>query len=221
MEKISLLIAEDHNLVREGLVNILKENDWIDIIFEAETGEELVNGYFANKPDIVLTDIKMPSIDGLTAAEKILKKDADAKILFLSMFSSKQYAYEVNQLGGKGLLPKNINKEELSLALKTVVEGGKYFSGFSEEDLIKLEGVSNSDQNGIDITIKRKLSKRELEILNLIAEGCSSDEIAEKLFIARRTVDSHRRSIMDKLNIDSAPKLIKVAVENRDIEKDE
>ena len=221
MKKISLLIAEDHNLVRQGLVNILKENDWIDLIFEAETGEELVSGYSANKPDIVLTDIKMPLIDGLSAAEKILKKDADAKILFLSMFSSKQYAYEINQLGGKGLLPKNINKEELSLALKTVVEGGKYFSGFSEEDLIKLEGVSNSDQSGIDITIKRKLSKRELEILNLIAEGCSSDEIAEKLFIGRRTVDSHRRSIMDKLNIDSAPKLIKVAVENRDIERDD
>lgn len=221
MNKIKLLIAEDHNLVRYGLINTLKEFEWITIASEAETGAELIDNYFLTKPDIVLTDIKMPNIDGLSAAKKILDKDANAKILFLSMFNSEQYAYEVYRLGGKGLLPKNIDKEELVKAIKTVNEGRLFFSGYTTEEITKIADKNISTESLIDVTYKSKLSKREHNILMLIGEGCSSDEIAEKLFIAKRTVDSHRRSIMEKLNIESAPKLIKFAVEHTQSNSDE
>lgn len=214
MEKLRLLVAEDHHLVRQGIINILEDFHWITVIAEAESGDALMEKYFRFEPDIVLTDVKMPRRDGMQAARKILNKDKAAKIVFLTMFNTDETLYEAKRIGAKGLLPKDIMKGELLDALKIVGNGGEYFFGYSEEKIKEILDRFETTKNTSNKNISNNLTEREIEILELLADGLSSEEIADKLFLGKRTVDSHRGKIMSKLNLHSVPKLIKFAVEN-------
>ncbi len=213
-KKIKVLIADDHRLLREGLIKMLEKYPDMSIIGEADDGEELINNFMKLKPDIIMTDISMPVLSGIEAVKKVKEIDRSSKILFLSMYSSEEYIYTCLKAGGNGLISKNISEGELVKAVRTVYEGEKYFgSKYTGDKLNKL--VQQYDSVYITEFKKKDppLTKRELEVLKLVGDGCTSVEIANKLFINIRTVDSHRTSIMHKLNLNTRSELIKYAIE--------
>ena len=212
MGKIKVLLADDHNILRQGLIDVLRNYEDIVVVAEAESGSELKIKFDKHHPDIVLTDIEMPEGSGIEAATEILKSNPRAKILFLSMFFNEDYILKVDSIGGKGLLSKEIYKDELVNAIRTVYNGDTYYFGLKDEDINKLRTRSK------EMMDKRKnkntlLTPREHDILIEISKGISSEEIAENLNIGKRTVDTYRSSIMNKLNIDSLPKLVKYSIE--------
>jgi two-component system response regulator NreC len=210
--KIRLLVADDHNLFRSGIINLLSDEKDIFVVGEAASGKELIERYFELKPDIVLADISMPDMDGIEALKKIKEKDPGVKFLFLSMYEGEEYIYYCNSAGGKGLISKKVLKGELLFGLQTVAENGKYFG--TEIDEKKLEEISkkyNKKINPDDLT-SDSLTPREKKILELIGEGFTSNEIAEKLFLSKRTIDTHRTHLIQKLNLKSLPELIKYAI---------
>jgi len=211
-ERIRLLIADDHNLFRTGVINLLENERDIFVVGEAETGEQMVNNYFLLKPDVVLVDISMPVLSGIDALKKIKETDSAARVLFLSMYEGEEYIYYCLQAGGNGLISKKVLKGELLYAIRLIKEGKYYFGAeVTEEKLNEIIGRYKNENiylySGDD-----KLSPREIQILKFISDGLTSPEIAEKLFISKRTIDSHRTHMMQKLNLKSLPELIKFAV---------
>jgi two-component system response regulator NreC len=208
---IRLLIADDHNLFREGIKNLLGDEKDIFIVGEAETGESLVKKYIELKPDIVLADISMPQLTGIEALEKLKKSGQRPKFLFLTMFDGDEYIYYCAKAGCRGLVSKKIMKGELIFAIKTVNEGKRYFGAkINEEELNEI--IDNFEKK----TEKRKngdeLTPREEQIVRLISEGLTSSEIAERLFVSKRTIDTHRTHLIQKLNLKSLPDLIKYSI---------
>ncbi len=214
MGKIRLLIADDHTILRQGLVDILEKYDDICVVAEAEDGNSLVSKYFTFLPDVVLSDIEMPNLNGIEAAQEILKRDTSAKILFLSMYNSEEDFYKIYQAKALGLIPKEIIKNELVHAIRTVYNGDKYFLGKSETEIkaiiTKYSTISSSSFAEARSTT---LTPTEKNVLLFIAEGKTSQEIANLTHKSKRTVDSIRSAIMSKLNLHTLPQLIKYAME--------
>lgn len=211
---INILIADDHKLFRAGIIKMLSDYSDILIINEAENGEELFEKYFENRPDIALVDISMPVLSGIDATQKIRIKDSKAKILFLSMYDSEEFIYSCLLSGGMGLVNKNIMEEELVYAIRHIFAGHQYFGKeLNDEQLseifFKFDSIfkTNSDKSKFNFT------RREIEILKLIGKGNTSADIAEKLFISIKTVDTHRKHMADKLNLESLSELLKYAIE--------
>jgi len=209
---IRILVADDHKLFRSGIISLLENEREVLVVGEAENGDELVEKYFKLKPDVVLVDISMPGLTGTEAIKKIRRKDQSIKALFLSMHDDEEYIYHCRKAGGKGLISKNIMKGELILAIKKVYEGGNYFGiNLTERRLNDLTSkyhvLMENPKGDIDI-----LSPREEQILRFISEGLTSGEIAEKLFVSKRTIDTHRTNLMQKLDLKSLPELIRYAI---------
>lgn len=213
LKKIRLLIADDHNIVRQGLISILEEQKNFVIVAEAEDGETMHEKYFTFRPDVVLTDISMPKLNGFDASKKILVNDKNAKIIFLTMHNSEEYIYKAIKIGVSGLITKDVIKGELIEAIETVAEGGTYFCKISEDGLKKIRNKFEKSNDKLETTNTSLLTEREKEILKYISQGFTSDEIAELLMLGRRSVDRIRSSIMEKLNIKTLPQLIRFAVE--------
>ena len=213
MQKIRLLLADDHNILRQGLIDILERYDDFCIVAEAEDGYSMVNKYFTFNPDVVLCDIEMPGLNGLEAAQEILEKDKDAKIIFLSMHSSDEYIYKILQINASGLIPKEIIKNELLTSIRAVASGEKYFMGKTIQEVEKIRARFDN-LIGIRSEIDSlNLTALEKQVLLFIAEGKTSQEISDVLHKSKRTIDSQRASIMNKLNLESLPQLIKYAVQ--------
>lgn len=210
-KKIRLLIAEDQTIVRDGIIKLLDDVEQIIVVGEADDGEVLVEKYEKLMPDVVLSDIEMPRLNGFDALDRLVKEKYTPNLIFLSVYADEPYIYYAYQMGAKGMLSKSINKDELVLAVKTVAQGGKYFMGRSEDQLTELIEKYSGDENKLKVNFSN-LTDRELEILDLIAEGLMNEQIAEKLFISKRTVEKHRTNIMDKKNLKSLPELITFAV---------
>ncbi|MBI1936933.1 MAG: response regulator transcription factor [Ignavibacteriales bacterium] len=213
MKNIRIIIAEDHNIVRQGLINILEGYPDIYVVAEADNGVKLVDKYFETRPDVVLSDISMPQMTGLNAAKKILDIDPSAKILFLSMYDSDEYVYKCYKLGALGLITKDVIKGELINALRTVAGGERYFVGHTTEDLEIIKKRFEQIMRKSGGPKSSLLTEREKQILRFVAKGLTSEEIAQKLFLSKKTIDHHRSAIMEKLNINSLPQFIKYAVE--------
>ncbi|RMD50340.1 MAG: DNA-binding response regulator [Ignavibacteria bacterium] len=210
-DKIRLLVAEDQTIVRDGIIKLLEDTGNIVIVGEAEDGEALVDKYKKLNPDVVLSDIEMPRMTGFEALEKLLKEKFEPKFIFLSVYADEPYTYYAYHLGAKGMLNKSINKTELDFAIEKVANGGIYFLGKSDEQLQELVEKYSDQKNKIKASFSN-LTDRELEILDLVADGLMNDQIAEKLFISRRTVEKHRTNIMEKKNLKSLSELISFAV---------
>jgi DNA-binding NarL/FixJ family response regulator len=213
ISKIRLLIAEDHTIVRQGLIDILSRYDDICIVGEAENGNMLIKKYDTFKPDVVLTDIEMPKMKGTEATKEILLKYPEAKIVFLTMYNSDEYIYKTYKLGAWGLIPKEVIKSELVDAIRTVHEGYKYFMGKSNDDI---KEIINKIERYKNITESRslQLTQREKEVLMILAQGKTSEQIAGILGnVTKRSVESHRSSMMKKLNFTKAVELIRFAVQ--------
>ena len=216
MNKIRIIIADDHTILRQGLVDILDKFEDICVVAEAEDGKSLVSKYFTFNPDLVLSDIEMPNQNGLDAAREILSRDPEAKILFLSMYNSDEDFFKILQTKAYGLVSKEIIKSELVLAIRTVFNGEKYFLGKSSEDIkaiIAKYSLADPDESNNAEARSITLTPTEKNVLMMIADGKTSQEIANISHKSKRTVDSIRSTIMSKLNLHSAPQLIKYAVE--------
>jgi DNA-binding NarL/FixJ family response regulator len=213
MKNIKILIVDDHEVVRDGLKNILLSLNNMAIAGEAANGEDAISMYDSLKPDLVIMDISMPGMNGIEATRIIKENDPNAKILILTMHDNQEYLNQIIRSGAKGFVLKNTDKEELLDAVKTVAGGENFFS----KDISKLiidnyiRSAKETDKN--EGYKEVPLTKREIEILKYIAEGNSNQEIANKLYISYNTVDTHRKNIMHKLSIKNTAGLVRYAIE--------
>ncbi len=212
MEKIRIIIADDHQLFRNGLKILLTAFPDFEIAGEASNGEEFLKVLKNTKADIALMDINMPEMDGIEATRKALKICPDINIIALSMYGEEEYYYKMVDAGAKGFLLKDSDISEVKEAILTVKRGGSYFS----QEL--LYHVIQKIKHRENETKSANLSKREKEILMKICEGMSNQQIAESLFISKRTVDKHRANLLGKTNSKNTASLILFAIKNKLIE---
>lgn len=207
MTKIRILIADDHDLVREGLVARLNISDQMEVCGEANTGIAAFEKAKLLSPDIIFLDISMPGMTGLEAAQRILETSPQQKIIFLSVYDNPEYIHEALRIGAKGYLLKDISREEMALAVNAVYNGGTYLgSKVAQAFDIKNNNTDKSNDH-------YKLSNREKEVLAEISLGVTNKEIAKKLKISVRTVESHRLAIREKTGGGNAAALFKIANE--------
>ena len=216
---IKVLLADDHNLFRSGIIKLLKDYQQIIVVGEAENGEETISKYFELSPDMILIDIAMPRMTGPVAVDKIREKDPNVKALFLSMYEGEEYIYRVLKSGGSGLINKSILEDELIMAIEIVHSGEKYFKGYWDD--ISLHNLIAEFESGKKSTINQqdvKLNYREEQILKFLNEGLHSSEMADRLNLSKKTVDYYRSCLMKKLNLKSSSDLIRFAVQNYPLE---
>lgn len=203
--EIKVLIVDDHKILREGLQNIIEQNAGLKFAGEATNGRDAIKLCKQLKPDVVLMDIAMEGLNGIEATHQIVHESPDTKIIALSMHSNKRFVMGMFKAGAYGYLLKDSGTEEVVHAIKTVASNQKYVSQQISGTLVN-EFVSPSESR------KSQLTSREKEILQLIAEGKSSKEIAGMLFLSSKTIDAHRKNIMDKLDLFTIPDLTKYAI---------
>lgn len=212
-DTIKLAIADDHKLFREGLVSIFRQEARIEVVLKAENGQDLLDKIASASPEVVLMDLEMPVLDGMKATELLKSTHPDIKILILSMYNQEPIILKMLNLGANGYLLKSAEPEELISAITTVKEKDYYFNDYI--NTVMLKGTKEK-KNYSKVTLQNQetLTDRELESLLLICQGYSSSEIAEKLFISKRTVDFHRQNLMEKLAVKNTASLIVYAVRN-------
>ena len=206
--KTNILIADDHQLFREGMVNLLSDASNIDIIAQAENGKEAVELAIIHNPDIIIMDIRMPELSGVQATERIKDQLPDMKIIALSMHSEKHYVKGMLEAGASGYLFKNCTYTQLINAIETVQAGKKYL-GDEITDVLIDDYLDNKTENG---EAPAELTERELEVLKLYADGKTTREISEELFVSVKTVGTHRQHIQEKLGIKTTVEMIKYAI---------
>jgi DNA-binding NarL/FixJ family response regulator len=216
-ERISLLIAEDHKIVRKGLKALLKLEDDFDIVAEAEHGIHAVELARQHKPKVVLMDIAMPILNGFEATRQILQFLPEMKIIILSAYADDSYVDKALELGASGFLIKQCSPNGLIHAIREVIKEEYVFSPSIEQRLIHLnQEVIN--RKGFSKPKSQSLSCRESQVLQLIAEGKSNKIIASILFISIKTVDKHRQNLMKKLAIHDTAGLTRYAISEGIIE---
>ncbi len=205
-----IILAEDHTLVRTGMRALLENSKQVEVIGEANNGRQAVDLARQLQPDLVLMDIAMPELNGIEAARQIRLAQPGVRVLMLSMHDDQQYVFEALKSGANGYVLKGAAFQELLTAITTVMDGKNYISptlsGRVMDDYVRR---AQGDQPDSELS---KLSGREREVLQLIAEGKSSAEVAGLLHISVRTVDTHRHNIMTKLEIHSIAGLTKFAI---------
>jgi len=205
---IRIIIADDHRLFREGLANLLADSNDIEILAQAENGKEAVVKARELNPDVVIMDIGMPVLDGVEATRKLLLELPGSRVIALSMHADKQYIKGMFEAGACGYLFKNCAYSELITAIRTVNEGKKYLSERITEIMIQDYLGKEEDLPVTD----SELTEREAEILRLIADGASINEIAEQLFVSIKTIGTHKQHILEKLNLKSTTDIVKYAI---------
>lgn len=217
MEKIKILIVDDHTLVRDGIGAMITSFADMEVLSEASDGEEAINKAALLKPDLILMDIMLPGINGIEAARIIKERLSECKILFLSMELAEEYLNEIIKLGACGYVLKDIRKNELGDAIRKAMSGEPYFSkGISDmvfKRYYETTNPSKSNTNEEEVPVG-SLTDREREIVKLLSEGVNKKDIADQLFISPRTVDAHRSNIMEKLRLKSTVELVKYAIKN-------
>jgi DNA-binding NarL/FixJ family response regulator len=213
MEKINILVVDDHKIVRDGILSLLQDEADISIVAQAENGKDALEKIPGVLPHLVLMDINMPVMNGIECAREITRLFPEIKVLALTMLNELEHIKNMLSAGAKGYLLKNSGKEELVMAIKKVMSGQNYFSD-EVKDLIMLEMVKKKTMPGKIIGEKVPLTSRELDILELILQELTNQEIAEKLFISVRTVDAHRRNLLEKTGARNTAGLVKFALEN-------
>ncbi|WP_430973704.1 response regulator [Sunxiuqinia rutila] len=208
-----IMLVDDHTLFRNGLRILLNNLNEYTVSGEAANGQEFLDLLETQTPDLVLLDIDMPVMDGIEAASRAIKKNPDLKIITLSMYGEEDYYYKMVDAGVKGFLLKDSDIQEVKLALETVAEGGTYFSSELLQNLVSsLRSKSQHHEK------QNVLSERETEILILICQGFSNQEIADQLFISKRTVDKHRSNILEKSESKNTAQLVMYAIKNQLVE---
>ena len=204
--KIRVLLAEDHTLVRQGFRRILEDDPTVNVVGEARTGLEAIELCKTLKPDVVVMDLSMPDLGGMEATAEILKADPKIKILILSMYSEELYAIQAFKSGASGYLTKSSAPGELLSAIHKVSKGEKYIS------LSLTEKLANSFLFNENKSQGPALSARELQVLHLISEGKTLNQIAEELSLSPKTIGTYRERLLSKLNLKTTADLIRFGI---------
>lgn len=208
MLPIQLVIADNHTLVRAGFRSLVEDLDGVEVVGEAENGREALQLVETLKPQVVLMDIAMPEMNGLEATTRIAREFPNVRVLILSMHANEEYVYQALRAGASGYLLKDSGTEELDLALRAIARGETYLcpavSKYVVSDYVRClgEGPPPLDQ----------ITPRQREILQLIAEGKSTKDIADMLYISTKTVETHRSQLMDRLDIHDIAGLVRYAI---------
>ena len=210
-KKINIFIADDHNLVRQGIVALLKDRNIFTIVGEASDGVQAVRMVKELKPDIILMDISMPSLNGLEATYQIKRDMPEAKILILTQHENEEYVLQIIRAGASGYVLKNSVSDDLVNGILALEKGERFFSPsisklIFDGYITKIKGQETKKENP-------ELTHREREVIQLLAEGESNQKVAEKLFISVRTAEFHRANIMHKLNLRDIAGLVKYALQ--------
>ena len=208
---IKVLLAEDHNIVRNGIRMLLETDQEIHIVAEATNGKDVLK-YIAQGEaiDIVLADINMPEMDGITLIQELRSLSSTTKVVILSMHDKEKYVMQAFSKGAAGYLLKSVSAEELIFGIKHIYSGSRYLCAeLAMKMLDKLSSVQFTTGE-----LSSEFSSRELEVLKLIAEGLTSSEMSDKLFISKRTIEGHRQSLIDKTGSKNTAALIRFAVIN-------
>ena len=209
---IKLMIADDHEIFRDGFKLMLTKFPEIILVGEAANGKELVGLVNELKPDVVITDIKMPVMDGIEATKKIIEQFPDMGIIGLSMFDEDDLIIDMLEAGAKGYLLKNAGKEQIIEAVKTVYNNDPYYCKTTSHKLTNM--IARSRFNPYKKTAKVEFSERETEIIDLVCREMTNKEIADKLFLSVRTVEGHRLKILEKMNVKNTVGLVVYAMKN-------
>jgi DNA-binding NarL/FixJ family response regulator len=204
MEKITILLVDDHRLIRDSWSFILNSDPRFEVIGETSSGEEAIEIARDKRPDIVLMDVNMTPVNGFDATKQIRKFSPGSKVIGVSMHSMPAYAKRMLQLGAMGYVTKNSSKEEMIAAITEVNNGRKYIC----DEVKNILAQQELDEGSATVTDMNTLSRRELDIIQLIKEGYSSKEIALKLDISLKTVEVHRYNILKKLNLKNTAALV-------------
>jgi len=214
MKKIRIILADDHQLFREGLNALLRQSDELKVVASVKDGAELTEAIAAKQPDLVLSDISMPGQTGIDVCAVITKQFPKIRFIMLSMYNNESFFVNSLKAGAKGFLSKEISRDELLKAIRIVYEGGEYFDKKISHVILKeyVEQMANPKSSDSE---EGTLSQREKEIIRLVAESFSNGEIAEELKISVRTVNAHKNNIMRKLHLKSTVDIVKYALVNK------
>jgi DNA-binding NarL/FixJ family response regulator len=215
--RITVLVADDHTIVRRGLVSLLSLGEGIEVVGEAADGRVAVDLALQLEPDVVLMDVSMPVLNGLEATSRIKKQAPHIKVLILSAHDNEEYVLHVVRSGANGYLLKNTSSEDLYAAIRSVHGGHAFFSPSVSKIIVDtyLKNVPQPAANGKnEVQSETRLTSREREIVQLIAEGNTHQKIADMLHISARTVDTHSNNIMKKLGIHDSAGLVTYAIKN-------
>lgn len=213
MQKLKIYIVDDHKLFREGLKLLLSTQDFVHHVYEASSGREFVENLSFVDSDVVLMDVEMPEMNGIEATQTAMRMKPGLKIIVLSMYGDEQYYYKMLDAGAKGFVLKSSGIEKVIEAIKKVAGGENYFS---EELLVNiLNNMRDSNNKTEHETPDNEISERELEILYHVCRGSSNQEIADELFISKRTVDKHRANLLSKTGSRNTAALVMYAIKNK------
>jgi len=219
--KIKVLIADDHRLLRDGLAMLLNQAEDILVVGSVPSGEEAISVFPSLKPDVILMDIMMGGMTGIEATRWIKEQDPNVKVLLISSEIKKELVTAGIQCGIDGYLPKDVDQNVLQEAIRTVNKGGRYFNeaitNLVFEEFYQKKKLTNTVGK---VTLPNDLTKREQEVLALVASGKSNQEVADDLFISVKTVDTHKNHILDKLGLKNTAELVKYAIRNNLISLD-
>ncbi|MFK7896865.1 MAG: response regulator [Myxococcota bacterium] len=206
----SIVIADDHGIVREGIRRLLESESNLNVVSEASDGREVLEQVEIHRPDIVVLDITMPTLGGLETLERLRAEHKDTRVILLSVHSDPPFIQSALKLGADGYVLKNGRAEEIVTAVREVMNGGSYFSPVVAREIVaQVQNPQDAEKNPFEI-----LSGREREVLRAIAEGLSAKEVAVQLSISTKTVEAHRTSLMRKLNVRKATELVRYALKH-------
>lgn len=211
MMEIRILLADDHKLFRDGLRTLLEKQAGVSVVGEAGDGLQCVQSCRDLKPDVILMDISMPQLNGIEATRRILQEMPKTRVIMLSMHSDRRFVIETLKTGAMGYLLKDSAFEELVSVLGAVMDGRIYLSR-EITDIVVKDYVELAQSSDGDSTVFSVLSAREREVLQLLAEGRTTKEIADKLHVSGKTIETHRKQIMQKLDLHSIAELTKYAI---------
>lgn len=212
MSKIKIAIADDYKIYRDGLKVNLSADDNLDVVLEADNGEDLLHGLTGAQPDVIIMDLKMPIMDGMEATKEVRKRFNAMKVIVVTMYEDDKFIIHMMENGANGYLLKNADSAEIIKSIYSVHETGYYFNDLVNKALLKkllLKGnVKPSFNQNIELT------ERELEVLKLICEEKTAAEIGKELFISVRTVEGHRTKLIEKVGVRNTAGLVMFALKN-------
>ncbi len=212
MEKIKIALADDYKIFREGLKVSLSLDEQIEIIHEADNGEDLLSNIEKQLPDIVIMDLKMPIMDGMEATKIIRKKFNEVKVLVVSMYDDDKFIIHLMEIGANGYLLKNAEPDEIRKAIHCVADNGYYFNDLVNKALLKKLVIRSNIKPSFNENIE--LTERELEVLKLICEEKTATEIGKEIFLSPRSVEGIRQRLIEKVGVRNMAGLVMFAAKN-------
>jgi DNA-binding NarL/FixJ family response regulator len=214
MEKeiIRIVMADDHEIFRDGFQLIISKAPQMDLVAQAANGVELLALVEEKRPDVVVTDIKMPKMDGITATKEINRRFPGIAVIGLSMHDEDDLILEMLEAGAKGYLLKNADKAEVVEAIQTVFEGDPYYCHTTNAKLARI--IARNRYHAYNRSQKPEFTEKELEIIQLICQGCTNKEVGEKLFLSVRTIEGYRLKILEKMRVKNSVGLVVYAIQH-------